>query len=419
MTGRVLDDHNRIVDDDPDGQHNTEQGQHIDRKPQARQNRKRADQGHRDRGAGHQRRSPILQEEVDDQHDEHDGHQQRRVDFGDRSLDEPRGIKRNLVFQSGRKRLAQFSQLGLDTAGHLQRIGAGQLIDRDRSARRRVESRVVGIALGAQLDARHVLDAGHSSAGGRLDNNVLEFLHVAQPPQRVDGVLKGGSGRRRRCTDLARRNLHVLLAKRGDDILGRQIASLQFVGIQPDPHGIVASPKDRHLADAGDPGQLVPEVDVRVVAQVDRIEAGVGRREGNQLDDLRGLFLDRDPLPAHLLGQLGLGDRHAVLDQHGRHVHVGADVEGDRQGVGSVAGAVGGHVQHVLDAVDLLLDRRSDGVGDNRGIGSRIERADLYRGRGDLREFGYGQTRLGDGPCDQDHQRDHRGEDRPANEKTR
>ena len=40
-------------------------------------------------------------------------------------------------------------------------------------------------------------------------------------------------------------------------------------------------------------------------------------------------FLYRDAEPPHLLGQLRLGDRDAVLDQHLRLVEVGAEREGD------------------------------------------------------------------------------------------
>ena len=62
----------------------------------------------------------------------------------------------------------------------------------------------------------------------------------------------------------------------------------------------------------------------------------------------------------------------AVLHQHLGHVEVDAVLEGDGQGVGAVVGALRGHVHHALDAVDLLLDRRGDGVGDDLGAGAGI-----------------------------------------------
>ena len=44
------------------------------------------------------------------------------------------------------------------------------------------------------------------------------------------------------------------------------------------------------------------------------------------------------------------------------------------------------HVQHVLDAVDLLLDRRGDGVGDRLGVGAGVVGGDDDGGRRDLRD---------------------------------
>ena len=69
-------------------------------------------------------------------------------------------------------------------------------------------------------------------------------------------------------------------------------------------------------------------------------------------------------MPPDLLGQPRLGDRHAVLHEHLRLVEVGAELEGDGERQPAVVGGLAAHVEHVLDAVDLLLDRRGDGVGD-------------------------------------------------------
>ena len=44
--------------------------------------------------------------------------------------------------------------------------------------------------------------------------------------------------------------------------------------------------------------------------------------------------------------------------------------ERDRQRVGAVVGALRRHVEHVLHAVDLLLDRRGHGVEHQLGVGA-------------------------------------------------
>ena len=77
--------------------------------------------------------------------------------------------------------------------------------------------------------------------------------------------------------------------------------------------------------------------------------------------------------PDHV-GQRRLGDGDAVLHQHLGHVDVGADLERHVQGVGAVVVALRRHVHHLLDAVDLLLDRRGHGVGHHLGVGPGVVR---------------------------------------------
>ena len=70
-------------------------------------------------------------------------------------------------------------------------------------------------------------------------------------------------------------------------------------------------------------------------------------------------------------GSLGMAIGQPVLDEDLGVVEVGADLEGHRQLVRAVARAGRGHVEHALDAVDLLLDQRGHGVGEHLGVGAR------------------------------------------------
>ena len=81
---------------------------------------------------------------------------------------------------------------------------------------------------------------------------------------------------------------------------------------------------------------------------------------------------DDDALPAHVFGQAGLGERDAVLDQHLRRIEIGAELErdGDRHRPSPVD--CHDYVEHVVDAVDLLLDGRGDRVRDRLGRRARI-----------------------------------------------
>src|SRR5206468_615676 len=104
----------------------------------------------------------------------------------------------------------------------------------------------------------------------------------------------------------------------------------------------------------------------------------------------------------------------AVLHEHLGHVQVRAELEGDVDVDLAVVGALGGHVEHVLDAVDLLLDGGGDGVGGDLGAGARVEGGDLDGGRGDLRVLRDRQPQERDAADDHEDDRQDRGEDRPV-----
>jgi hypothetical protein len=73
-----------------------------------------------------------------------------------------------------------------------------------------------------------------------------------EPPERADGELVGGSGRRGRLADHARRDLHVLLAQRRDDVARGHAELRDPVGIEPHAHAVVAAPEDGDVAHAID-----------------------------------------------------------------------------------------------------------------------------------------------------------------------
>src|SRR5579862_6452822 len=77
--------------------------------------------------------------------------------------------------------------------------------------------------------------------------------------------------------------------------------------------------------------------------------------------------------------------------------------EGDGDRELAVRGRLAVHVQHVLDAVDLLLDRSSHGVGNGLRRGARILRGHHHGRRHHLRIFGDRQRGIGDRADDQQH----------------
>ena len=96
----VLDDHDRVVDHDADGQHQAEQREHVDREAQRPHRGEGADDRHGHGRRGDQHRTPVLEEDQDHDQDEDAGLEQGLVDLVDRLLDEHRRVERDRVFEA-------------------------------------------------------------------------------------------------------------------------------------------------------------------------------------------------------------------------------------------------------------------------------------------------------------------------------
>ena len=90
-----------------------------------------------------------------------------------------------------------------------------------------------------------------------LDDDVLELLDLVEAAGDVERVLEGLRLRRRRHADLAGGDLLVLALERLDDVLRGERARLQLVGVEPDPHRILAGAEHVDVADARQARELV------------------------------------------------------------------------------------------------------------------------------------------------------------------
>ena len=176
----------------------------------------------------------------------------------------------------------------------------------------------------------------------------------------------------------------------------RGCGSASRSGIEPDAHAVLAQAEEVDVADAVDARERVADLDERVVADVELVVALVGREQVHDHQEVGRRLDRRDADAPHVLGQARLGDRDAVLHQHLRLVEVGAELEGDGQRHLAVGRALRRHVEHVLDAVDLLLDRRRDRVGDDLGRRAGIRRAHDDRRRHDVGILRDRQRAVGD-----------------------
>ena len=405
-----------VVDHDADRKHDRKQRRQIDGEAERRHRGKGADDGDRHGGRRHQHGPPVLQE-----HQDHDQHQEACLDQGlvdlvDRGRDEFRGVERRVVLDACRECARKLGHLLVDGLLDFKRIGARRLEYADAGRGLLVERKQLAVGLRAQFDRADIAHARHVANVAGLDDDVLELTGVVEPAVDVQRILKRLAGRRRRAADLAGGDLLALLLDRLDHVLRHQPARLQLVGIKPDPHRVLPGAEHRDVAHAWQPRQLVPQVDGGVIAQIETVIFCVRRGQRHEQQDRRRPLLHCDALVLHHLRQLRQCAGDAVLHQHLREVEVGTDLERHRQRVGAVGAAIGLHVQHVLDAVDLLLDRQRDRVDDGLGAGAGIACRDLHRRRHHVGILGDGEFEQRHA-ADQDHQDgDDVGKNRPLDE---
>src|SRR5438046_5992755 len=121
----------------------------------------------------------------------------------------------------------------------------------------------------------------------------------------------------------------------------------------------------------------------------------------------------------HIGWKHGNRDGDAILNQHLRCIEIGAELERDAQRHVAVARALRRHVEHVLDAIDLLLDRRRYRFRHHLRIRAGIISCDLDCRRRDIRILRNWKRRKRDNTDERDHDADHAGKDWPVDEKMR
>ena len=312
----------------------------------------------------------------DDQH-EQTRFKERVIDLIDRRADEDRGVERNRVSQAFGKILREFCHRCPHAFGRVEGVGFGQLKDRDATCDIAIHLEELAVGLCAQFYPADVANASNLSAVGRVEihDDVLELLNGREIAFYVDRELEIFTRFRGRHVDLARRHPGVLLLNGVDDIARHQRALQHHLGIEPDSHAVLPDAEDIHVRDAGETDQFVVQLKRGEIAQKERVVLIGRRRERDDLQDGGGLLLCHYALRLHGLRQLRQRGGNAVLHQHLREVEVGADLESDYERVMAVGCAGRLHVEHVLDAVDLLLDRERDGLDQRLRVRAGISRA--------------------------------------------
>ena len=240
-----------------------------------------------------------------------------------------------------------------------------------------------------------------------MKHDVAELFRCAQAALGGDGIDELLAAGRRLLADLAGGVLLVLRGdgigdfRRGDPKLGHAVR------FEPDAHRVVEGAEDLCVADAGNALQVVQDIDQRIVGEVERCQAVVGRGQRRHQQNFARTLGDRDAVLADHVGQARLRDLDPVVDVHRRHIDVRSDFKRGGDGQRAVGGRRGVEVKQVLDPGKLLLDRRSDRLGQGFGRSAGIGCGNDHRRRGDVGVLGDRQTERRQKPGDHDDDRDH------------
>ncbi|KGW79198.1 hypothetical protein Y046_3898 [Burkholderia pseudomallei MSHR2990] len=263
----VLDDDDRVVDEDADREHHPEHRQHVDREARGEHRAERAEQrdGHDKRR--NQRRAEVLHEEEHHSEHEHARLDERRDDLAHRHAHERRRLVRNLVLDARRKELRELLHRRAHALFGGDRIRTGRELDAHARRRLAVHERRVVVIVAAELDSRDVAQVQRRAVGARAQRDRAE--RVGRRERRV-----GEHGRRdrravghRAAADVADRHARVVRAHGRRDIGRRQAERRHLHGVRPDPHRILGAP-ELHLADALDAPQRLQHVRRRVFAEL-------------------------------------------------------------------------------------------------------------------------------------------------------
>ena len=189
--------------------------------------------------------------------------------------------------------------------------------------------------------------------------------------------------------------------------------------IKPETHRIFARAEDIDIAHAIDAREFIANLKQRVIAGEKRIERPIRRDQMHDHCDVRRLLFRCHADALHFGREHRDRDGDTILHQHLSGIEIGAELESDAQCQVTVASALRRHVEHVLDAIDLLLDWRRHRFRYNFCVCAGIIGRHLNSGWRDIGILRDRKGRKRDDANERDDDADHAGKDRPVDKKVR
>ena len=201
------------------------------------------------------------------------------------------------------------------------------MINRERRRGPPIEPGFTVEVRSAKLHPPHVLEAEYGAVGIGPDHDVFEIGYGIEAALRLNVQLQPLVVGDRPRADAPHGGLHVLSLNGIDDIARGQTHARELVRVHPGPHRIVLRTPEACIADTGSGLDLVDKVDGGIVGDEERIESAFGRVDRDHAKQGGRLFLNRDTLPLHILGQLRQRHLNAVVHIDGIDIRVGAKLE--------------------------------------------------------------------------------------------
>ncbi len=317
-----------------------------------------------------------------------------------------------------REPLRQLLHQIVDALGGGERVRSRPLENGKRDRGIVIEVGIRRIIERGEFDVGDVFEP-HHRARRLFHHDRAELVGIVEPAERLHRDLERARMRDRRLIEHAGSDLDVLRLQRVGHVACGQAQRLQTVGIEPHPHRIIAAAEYGDRTYAVDPGQRIGDFERGVVGDEQCVARFVGRIKVHDHHQVGRGFGDRDADIAHVGRQPRLRDGDAVLHLHLGDVEIGAEIEADLNRETPVGRRIRRHIEHVLDAVDLLLHRRDHGRGDDVGAGAGILAGHVDDRRRDFGILRDRQARNDTPPEDHEYDRDHGGKDRPVDEEVR
>ena len=257
--------------------------------------------------------------------------------------------------------MLQFLHLCLYPVSRIQGVGAGSQAEGHSADRFPLVACFDIVVLSADLRFCHIPQLHRRPIRVGAQHNGPELFRRLQQAAGVDGGIQLLPFAGRGAAELAGRNLGVLRLESRDHVIGGQVVVVQFGRVHPDPHGVLGT-EDGYLTDPFRPADDVLDVGNQIVGQGMPIHGTVFRDNADDHQEVSGGFHHLNPLALNDLGEERRGELQFVLHLHLGHVRVGPRLEGqvDCYGPGRIAG--GGHVDQVIDAVQLLFHHLGDRI---------------------------------------------------------